>query len=111
MNAAGNRAQTMLPQPIVGTIVGQFSSHEMDLAIRQDLQKALAQAISSHALIAISVSGHRILVGCDLTCYETHVAGTDQDGNPVELRYSEIDSVDVTNSPEHKSPASLPREC
>jgi hypothetical protein len=69
----------------------------MDLAIRQDLQKALAQAIASHSLIVIAASGRRILVGCDLTCYETHIAGTDQDGNPVELRYSEIDSVDVTN--------------
>lgn len=68
----------------------------MDLAIRQELLKALAQAESQHVRLTITPNGRRILVGCDLTCYETHIEAVDEHGKPVELRYSEIDSVGAT---------------
>lgn len=65
----------------------------MDLAIRQQLQQALAQAIARHAPIAITAGGRQLLLACDLTCFENHIEGTDQDGRPVTLRYAEIEAV------------------
>ena len=70
----------------------------MDLSIRQDLQKALVQAVSQGVRIAITTKGHQILLDCDLTCHEICIAGTDQDGNQIEIPYSDIDSVAVQNS-------------
>jgi hypothetical protein len=67
----------------------------MDLAIRQELLRALAQAESQHALLAIAAHGRQILVGCDLTCYETHIEAVDEFGKSVELQYSEINSIGV----------------
>lgn len=65
----------------------------MDLAIRQQLQNALAAAVARQAPVAVTAKGERLLLACDLTCFETHIEGTDADGRPVTLRYSDIEAV------------------
>ena len=66
----------------------------MDLAKRQAVQNALEAARAKHSLLAIKrTDGRSSLVGLDLTCHETHIAATDQDGRPVDIAYSEIETV------------------
>jgi hypothetical protein len=68
----------------------------MDLAIRHELQKAVELAAREKALIGIkSAGGNLTLLRFDLTCYETHLEGTDEDGGPITIPYSDIESVSV----------------
>jgi hypothetical protein len=69
----------------------------MDLAIRQSLQRVLEQAIHEHALITIQCTDGRLLkVRCDLTCFETNIGGTDQDVISVNIPYSRIANVGIS---------------
>ena len=68
----------------------------MDPNKRQLLQNALAKAVAHHSFIAVSTpSGKRILLRPDLTCYETYIEGTGDDGELLTLTYDQIASVDV----------------
>lgn len=69
----------------------------MNLAIRQELMRAMQLATQENALIGITrTSGTLDLLRVDLTCYETHVEGTDQDGRPLTIPYAEIETVSVS---------------
>jgi len=66
----------------------------MNLAIRQKLQNALQQAQSVRGTIAIDkTDGDSIMIALDLVCYETTVQATAEDGNWVEIPYSDIAEV------------------
>lgn len=69
----------------------------MDLARRQELQKAVQLATGRNAHVAVkTVDGALTLLQFDLTCHETHVEATDQNGAPVSIPYAEITAVSVS---------------
>lgn len=69
----------------------------MDLAIRQQLLRMLELAQQQNARIGITRAGGKLcLLQTDLICHETHVEGTDQDGSPLTIPYSEIETVSVS---------------
>jgi hypothetical protein len=69
----------------------------MDLAKRQELQKAAQLATRRNSHVAVmTVDGRLALLQFDLTCYEMHIEGTDRNGAPITIPYSEIKSVSVS---------------
>jgi hypothetical protein len=71
----------------------------MDLGIRQALQKALLHIDGPHAAIAVRCkNGRRLVLRCDLVCYENHIEGTDDEGRPLTVPYSEVATVEATEA-------------
>jgi hypothetical protein len=68
----------------------------LDLAIRQELQQALADADTKAGMLVLTrADGSTVALQRDLICYETQVEATAEDGNWVTIPYSEIRGVCV----------------
>jgi hypothetical protein len=72
----------------------------MNLAIRQLLQKAVAEAAPESDYVKLRCkNGDRLKMRADLVCYETHIEATDEMGAPITLSYSEIEDVSTVQRP------------
>ncbi len=68
----------------------------MDLAIRQALQNAVADAVAGKTYVKIHCkNGSRMNVRADLVCHETCVEATNEFGVTASLAYADIDDVSV----------------
>jgi hypothetical protein len=66
----------------------------VDLAIRQELQQALADVDTKEGLVVLTrADGSSVALQRDLICYETQVEATAEDGTWVTIPYSDIRSV------------------
>ena len=69
----------------------------MDLGIRQALQQALLHIVGPHGRVAVRCkNGRRVELRCDFVCYENHIEGTDNEGRPLTVPYSDVAGVEAT---------------
>lgn len=66
----------------------------MDLAKRQAIMQAVDAAGSERSLVAIRrKDGDLIRIRCDLTCFETYIEATAEDGSSITMAYADIDDI------------------
>ncbi len=70
----------------------------MNLAIRQELQQALADVDARGVVILTRGDGSSVALKRDLICYETQVEATAEDGSWVTIPYSDIRGVCVKSA-------------
>lgn len=59
----------------------------------------MQQGSGPHRRIVFRCKNARLLtLRCDFICYENHIEGTDEDGRPVTLAYSDVEAVDATEA-------------
>jgi hypothetical protein len=67
----------------------------VNLAIRQELQQALADVDTQGVVVLTRGDGSSVSLQRDLICYETQVEATAEDGSWVTIPYSDIRGVCV----------------